>query len=113
MSLSQSKIAIFPGDRPNRKADANHKGRSMLRFFQASLLAIAVALTATHAASAQTTTPAPTTVKKKLSPGEMAEADKEKTEKTAACRAKAKEQTPKLGLSARRAFVKDCVAKMP
>ena len=39
----------------------------------------------------------------------MAAADKAKAEKTAACRAKAKEQ--KLTLSKRRAFVKDCVAK--
>jgi hypothetical protein len=81
----------------------------MLRLFQAALLTIAVALIATYPASAQTTQTQ--TTKKKLSPGEMAEADKEKTEKTAACRAKAKEQ--KIGLGKRRAFIKDCVAKMP
>ena len=50
---------------------------------------------------AQTTT--------KLSPGEMAAMDTVKAEKTAACRAQAKEQ--KLGLLKRRAWVKQCVAK--
>ena len=38
-------------------------------------------------------------------------ADKEKSEKTAACRAKAKEQKIKFG--SRRVFIKDCVAKTP
>lgn len=73
----------------------------MLRLSQAACVAIAIALSATSASSAQTTT--------KMSPGEMAAMDTVKTEKTAACRAQAKER--KLGLRKRRAFVKECVAK--
>ena len=73
----------------------------MLRFSQSALIAISVAMAATSASFAQTT---------KMSPGEMAAFDKVKAEKTAACRAEAKEQ--KLSLRKRRAFVKDCVAKL-
>jgi hypothetical protein len=73
----------------------------MLRFSQSALLAISLALTATSASVAQTST--------KMSPGEMAAFDTVKAEKTAACREQAKEQ--KLSLRKRRAFVKDCVAK--
>ena len=72
----------------------------MLRLSQIACVAIAIALSATAASFAQTTT--------KLSPGEMA-AMAVKAEKTAACRAQAKEQ--KLSLTKRRAFVKACVAK--
>ena len=73
----------------------------MLRLSQTACVAIAIALSACTASFAQTST--------KMSPGEMAAYDAMKAEKTAACRAQAKEQ--KLGLTKRRAFVKDCVAK--
>jgi len=73
----------------------------MLRPTQSALIAITLSLIATSASFAQTTT--------KLSPGEMAAMDAVKAEKTAACRAQAKEQ--KLSLTKRRAFVKACVAK--
>lgn len=73
----------------------------MLRFSQTALIAICLALIATSASVAQ---PTP-----KMSPGEMAALDAVKAEKTAACRAQAKEQ--KLSLRKRRAFVKECVAK--
>ena len=72
----------------------------MSRLFQSAVFAIALAVAATSASFAQT--------RKHLSPGEIAAADKAKTEKTAVCRAKAKEQ--KLTLMKRRAFVKGCVA---
>jgi hypothetical protein len=77
----------------------------MLRFSQFALIAISVAFVTVSASRAQT--PA----HKHLSPGEMAAADREKAEKTAACRAQAKKQ--KIALMKRRAFVKDCVAKQP
>ena len=73
----------------------------MFRLSQTACVAIALVLSATGASFAQTTT--------KLSPGEMAAMDAVKAEKTAGCRAQAKEQ--KLGLRKRRAFVKECVAK--
>jgi len=73
----------------------------MLRRFR--FAAVLLAVTAASASIAQT--PKPRT------PGEMAAADKVKAEKTASCRAKAKEQ--KLTLSKRRAFVKDCVGNVP
>jgi len=73
----------------------------MLSLSQTACVAIAIALSVTTASFAQTTT--------KLSPGEMAAMDAVKAEKTAACRAQAKEQ--KLSLTKRRAFVKACVAK--
>jgi hypothetical protein len=73
----------------------------MLRLSQTACVAIAITLSATNASFAQTST--------KMSPGEMAAFDAVKAEKTAACRAQAKEQ--KLSLRQRRAFVKDCVAK--
>ena len=63
--------------------------------------AVLLAVTATSPSFAQT--PKPKT------PGEMAAADNAKAEKTASCRATAKEQ--KLTLGKRRAFVKECVAK--
>jgi len=73
----------------------------MLRRFR--FAAVLLAVTAASPSIAQT--PKPRT------PGEMAAADKVKSEKTASCRAKAKEQ--KLTLSKRRAFVKDCVGNVP
>jgi hypothetical protein len=73
----------------------------MLRRFR--FAAVLLAVTAASPSIAQT--PKPRT------PGEMAAADKAKAEKTASCRAKAKEQ--KLTLSKRRAFVKDCVGNVP
>jgi hypothetical protein len=73
----------------------------MLRFSQTALIAICLALIAISASVAQPTS--------KMSPGEMAALDAVKAEKTAACRAQAKEQ--KLSLRKRRAFVKECVAK--
>jgi hypothetical protein len=74
----------------------------MLRLSQTVCVAIAITLSATGAAFAQTST--------KKSPGEMAAYDQVRAEKTAACRAQAKEQ--KLSLRKRRAFVKECVAKL-
>lgn len=73
----------------------------MLRYSQTALIAICLALIATSAPVAQPTS--------KMSPGEMAALDAVKAEKTAACRAQAKEQ--KLSLRKRRAYVKECVAK--
>ena len=69
----------------------------MFRFFQS---AVSVAVAAYSPAVAQSAKP--------KTPGEMAAADKARTEKTASCRARAKEQ--KLPLMKRRAFVKRCVA---
>jgi hypothetical protein len=73
----------------------------MLRFSQTALIAICLALIATSTSVAQPAS--------KKSPGEMAAIDQVRAEKTAACRAQAKEQ--KLSLRKRRAFVKECVAK--
>jgi hypothetical protein len=98
--VSQSE-ALLRRESGLEEAEPQSKGRSMLRFSQSALIAISVALAATSASFAQTTT--------KMSPGEMAAFDKVKAEKTAVCRAEAKEQ--KLSLTKRRAFVKDCVAK--
>ena len=72
----------------------------MSRFLRSATIALVVAVTATSTSFAQTP--------KHKSPGEMAAADRTKAEKTAACRAQAKEQ--KLSLLRRRAFVKTCVA---
>ena len=67
------------------------------------LLACAVVMTSV-AAQAQTTTKKP-----KMSPGEMAAHDQMVAEKRSDCQRQAKEK--KLGLMARRKFVKECVAK--
>jgi len=74
----------------------------MFGLSQTACVTIAFALLATSASFAQTTT--------KMSPGEIAAFDQVRAEKTAACRAQAKEQ--KLSLRKRRAFVKECVAKL-
>jgi hypothetical protein len=83
------------------KAEPKSQGPSMSRFFRSVIIALSVSVVAASASFAQTP--------KHLSPGEMAAADRAKAEKTAACRAQAKEQ--KLTLLKRHAFVKDCVAK--
>jgi len=72
----------------------------MSAFFRSTILATCLSVMATAASFAQ--------MPKPKTPGEMAAVDKFRTEKTAACRARAKEQ--KIALMKRRAFVKDCVA---
>ena len=67
------------------------------------LLACAI-LAVSFSAQAQTTTNKP-----KMSPGEMAAYDQMVAEKRADCQRQAKEQ--KLGILARRKFVKTCVDK--
>ena len=68
------------------------------------LLIACVFVAASAAAQAQTTTKKP-----KISPGEMAAHDQMVAEKRADCQRQAKEK--KLGFTARRKFVKECVDK--
>lgn len=51
------------------------------------------------------------TKKEKMSPGEMAAHDQMVAEKRADCQRQSKDKDKKLGFTARRKFVKECVAK--
>ena len=68
------------------------------------LLIACVLLAVPAAAQAQTK-------KAKMSPGEMAAHDQMVAEKRADCTRQSKDKEKKLGLLARRKFVKECVAK--